>query len=157
MDDELERYHREQASAYMKRIRDARRHIAALNAEIEEHRAMASGLQGIDYSRVLVKTSPSADAIPDAVARLLDVIGERVELVREYTMMLEECGRALTELDGTYADILRYRYVCDYSWEQIACKVNFTEAYCYELHGQALVAFYDHMPAHERDPVQRAI
>ena len=30
-----QRYEREQASAYLKRVRDARRHIAALNAEVD--------------------------------------------------------------------------------------------------------------------------
>lgn len=152
-----QRYRREQSSAYLRRIRDMRRHIAALNAEIDEQRHLASGLTGIDYSRDVVDTSPTDDRMPNAVARLLDIIAERVELVRDYTDQLDECGAALRDLNGTYADILRYRYLCDYSWERIAAQANYSEAYLYELHNQALSAFWDYMPASQRDPLPRAL
>lgn len=154
---ELDRYRREQASAYLKRVRDAKRHIAALNAEVEEHRALASGLTGIDYTRDIVQTSPTDDTMPNAVAKLLDIIAERVELVRDYARMLDECGASLAALNGTYADILRYRYLCDYSWERIAASANYSEAYLYELHNQALSAFWEHMPETQRDPLPRAL
>lgn len=157
MSDDIEQYHREQASAYLKRVRDAKRHIAALNAEIEEHRALASGLSGIDYARVMVTTSPSADKMPDEVARLIDVIERRCELVRDYAHMLDECGAALASLNGIYADVLRYRYLCDTPWELIATKTNYSERWLYELHDRALAAFYPYMPAHERDPLPRAL
>lgn len=152
-----QRYRREQSGAYLRRIRDMRRHIAALNAEVDEHRALASGLTGIDYSRDMVQVSPTDDAMPNAVAKLLDIIAERVELAREYTGMLDECGAALRDLNGTYADILRYRYLCDYSWERIAASANYSEAYLYELHNQALSAFWEHMPETQRDPLPRAL
>ena len=152
-----QRYEREQASAYLKRVRDARRHIAALNAEVDEVRNLASGLKGIDYSRDMVSTSPTDDAMPNAVSKLLDLIAERVALVDSYVRMMDECGAALANLNGTYSDILRYRYMCDYPWERIAVETHYTEAYLYELHGQALSAFYPHMPERERDPIPRAI
>lgn len=157
MNDEYERYRREQASAYLKRVRGAKRHIAALNAEVDELRAMAGGLRGIDYSRDQVSAPPSADGVPDAVVRILDVVEERVALVRDYASMLDECGRALAEMNGTYADVLRYRYLCDWRWEQIAPRLGYSEQWLYELHNQALTAFYDHMPAHEREPMHPAI
>ena len=152
-----QRYEREQASAYLKRVRDARRHIAALNAEVDEVRNLASGLKGIDYTRDAVSTSPTDDAMPNAVSKLLDLIAERVALVDSYVRMMDECGAALANLNGTYSDILRYRYMCDYPWERIAIETHYTEAYLYELHGQALSAFYPHMPERERDPLPRAI
>ena len=152
-----QRYQREQASSYLKRVRAAKRHIVALNAEVDELRNLASGLTGIDYSRDVIQVSPTDDAMPNAVARLLDVISERVELVRDYAGMMEECGAALRDLNGTYADVLRYRYLCDYSWERIAAQANYSEAYLYELHNQALSAFWDHMPASQRDPLPRAL
>ena len=152
-----QRYRREQASAYLRKIRDMRRHIAALNAEIDEQRALASGLTGIDYSRDNVSTSPTDDAMPNAVARLLEIIAERVELVRDYTGMLDECGTSLRDLNGTYGDVLRYRYLCDYPWERIAAATNYSEQWLYELHNQALSAFYDHMPPTQRDPMPKAI
>lgn len=157
MDSELERYRREQSICYLKSVREAKRHINALNAEIDEHRAMASGLKGIDYAKDYVKASPSKDAIPDAVCRLIDVIEQRVEMVGEYTDMMIECGMALSELGGVYADVLRYRYICDYPWEQIALKMHYSEQWLYELHNQALVNFYEFMPYHSRDPRPPAI
>lgn len=147
----------EQASRYLKRIRDAKRHIAALNAEVDEQRALASGLKGIDYSRDMVQTSPSDDAMPNAVARLMDVIAQRVELVRDYAEMLSECGESLARMNGTGADILRYRYLCNWPWERIAAETGYSEQWLYELHNRAMATFYDYMPAHERDPLPRAI
>ena len=152
-----QRYEREQASAYLKRVRDARRHIAALNAEVDEVRNLASGLKGIDYSRDAVSTPPTDDAMPNAVSKLLDLIAERVALVDSYVRMMDECGAALANLNGTYSDILRYRYMCDYPWERIAVEMHYSEQWLYELHGQALSAFYPHMPEHERDPLPRAL
>ena len=156
-ENEWQRYRREQSSAYLRRIRDMRRHIAALNAEIDEQRHLASGLTGIDYSRDMVDTSPTDDRMPNAVSRLLDIIAERVALVREYTGQLDECGAALRKLNGTYADVLRYRYLCDYSWEQITEKMGYSDPYINELHNTALSAFYDCMPPTQRDPLERAI
>ena len=154
---EDQRYEREQASRYLKRVRDAKRHIAALTAEVEEVRSLASGLKGIDYSRDVVQVSPTDDKMPDAVSRLIDLIEQRVELIRDYASMMEDCGAALANLNGTYADILRYRYMCDHPWERIAVETHYSEAYLYELHGAALSAFYPFMPERERDPLPSAI
>lgn len=152
-----QRYEREQASAYLKRVRDARRHIAALNAEVDEVRSLASGLKGIDYSRDVVSSTATDDAMPNAVSKLLDLIAERVELVREYVGVLDECGQALREMNGVHADILRYRYLCDYPWERIAMSMNYSEQWLYELHYQALERFYEYMPEKERDAVPKAL
>ena len=80
-----------------------------------------------------------------------------MELVRDYVGKLEECGQALREMNGIYSDVLRYRYVCDYPWERIAATMNYSEQWLYELHYQALNAFYDYIPETERDPVPRAL
>lgn len=157
MDSEMEQYRREQSAAYLKRVRDAKRHINALSAEVDEHRALASGLSGIDYTRDKVTTSSYGDAVPDAVIRLLDVIEERLNLVVEYTSMMAECGESLARMGGVLADVLRYRYVCDYQWEHIAAKMHYSEQWLYELHNKALVSFWEYMPAHERDPLPPAI
>ncbi|MBQ9069320.1 MAG: hypothetical protein IJ131_09765 [Eggerthellaceae bacterium] len=151
-----ERYRREQAAGYLKGIRDMRRHIASLNAEIDAHRDTAAGIAGIDYSRDLVDVSPTDDAMPDAVARIIEIATERIETVRDYTAQMEQCSRALARMGGTYADVLRYRYVCDYPWERVASRMNYSEQWLYELHNLALAAFYDYMPASGRDPLPKA-
>lgn len=154
---EFESYAREQAASYLRGIRDRKRHIAALNAEVDELRSLASGLRGIDYARDAPSAPATGDAMPLAVARLLDVVDERVQLLREYAGMLEECGAAISALGGTQADILRYRYLCDWQWERIAAETHYSEQWLYELHNQALAAFYRHMPARYRDPIAQAL
>ena len=157
MDEELERYRREQASVYLSEVRDAKRHIEAMTAEVDELRDMAAGLHGIDYSKPYVKSSPSADAIPDAVARILELIEQRAGFICEYARMVEQCVAALDELGGVESDILRYRYVCDFRWEQIAARTHYSEQWLYELHNRALCMFYDFMPANGRDPLPPAV
>lgn len=154
---EWQRYEREQASAYLKRVRDARRHIAAINAEVDEVRNLASGLKGIDYSRDVVSTSPTDDAMPNAVSKLLDLIAECVELVDSYVRMLYECDRALKEMGGLHERILRYRYLNNMAWEEMTKAFGYSEPWLYELHKKALSDFYEHMPETERDPVPRAL
>ena len=152
-----QRYRREQSSAYLRRIRDMRRHIAALNAEIDEQRHLASGLTGIDYSRDAVSTSPNDDAMPNAVSKLLDLIAERVALVRDYAAMLDECNDALIETGGLSETILRCRYVNDMAWEDVARELGYSEQWMYELHNRALLDFYNHMPTSGKDPLPRAL
>lgn len=154
---EWQRYEREQASAYLKRVRDARRHIAAINAEVDEVRNLASGLKGIDYSRDAVSTSPNDDAMPNAVSKLLDLIAERVELVRDYAAMLDECNDALIETGGLSETILRCRYVNDMAWEDVARELGYSEQWMHELHNRALLDFYNHMPTSGKDPLPRAL
>jgi hypothetical protein len=158
--DDWEAEKRRCAGDYLLRIRDAKRAISAMNAEIEEQRALASGLAGIDYSRPAVDAPPNADRTPDAVARLMEIVEERIALVREYVERLDECGARLAELqaeDATYASILRYRYLCDWPWERIAAETHYSEQWLYELHNRALLAFYGKLPAHERIRTPRAI
>ena len=72
MNEELTRYRAAQAGAYLREMRDAKRKIEAMEAEAEELRATAGGLKGLDYSRDAVSGSPTADAIPDAVAAIIE-------------------------------------------------------------------------------------
>jgi hypothetical protein len=154
---EWQRYEREQASAYLKRVRDARRHIAAINAEVDEVRNLASGLKGIDYSRDVVTTSPTDDAMPNAVSKLLDLIAERVALVDSYVRMMDECDRALKEMGGLHERILRYRYINDAAWADVEKAIGYSGQWLHELHKRALADFYDYMPTRERNPLPPAL
>ena len=157
MSNELERYRAEQAGSYLREMRDVKRKIEAMEAEADELRETAGGLKARDYSKEYVSESPSVNAIPDAVAAIIDLVERNAEYIREYVDMLGECDEALREMGGVDAEVLRYRYLCDWPWERISSRMHYSEQWLYELHNRALAAFYDHMPAYRRDPRQQAI
>ncbi len=152
-------YRRRQSARYLNAIRRARSHIEALNAEIDAHRDMASGVGAVDYSKDMVTTSPSADRMPDEVARLLDIIEERVGAVREYVDMLDECSDALDAMGGREANLLRLHYLAGMPLSKIGKldEWRHSRQYMSELHLAALEVFADHIPHAYRDPRHTAL
>ena len=65
--DELRRWRAEQAARYLEDVRGKMLRVKSLTRAIDEQRGIAEGLQGIDYSRDLVKTSPTDATLPNAV------------------------------------------------------------------------------------------
>lgn len=53
--DELRRWRAEQAARYLEDVRGKMLRVKSLTRAIDEQRGIAEGLQGIDYSRDLVK------------------------------------------------------------------------------------------------------
>lgn len=152
-------YRRRQAAGYLNTIRRARSHIEALNAEIDEHRSLASGLTGIDYAQDAVDAPANADRMPDEVAMLLEVISERVGAVRDYVEMLDECGAALDAMGGREANLLRLHYLAGKPLAKIGemDEWRHSRQYMSELHLAALERFADHIPHAYRDPRHAAL
>ena len=154
---EMQRYREQQSKAYLQEIRDLFIHVRALQAEIDVQRETAAGLTGIDYTKLNVAASANGDAIPNAVARLVDLIRRACADLSECAARQDEARRCLDEMGGIEADILKLRYLLAMSWKGVAATLGYSVDRLKVLHRDALFCFYDYMPAHARDPKHRAL
>ena len=158
MDDEMIRYRADQAHAYLERIRQAGEDCAGLQAQIEDAYSRASGVRGIDYSEVRVKVSPTADAIPDAVGRIVDKVREYAADLAAYEDDRHAAHRALSLMDNQAdAKALRLRYLLNWKWERICGEMDYSWDGMMTLRKRALASYYEVMPPAGRDPMHPAV
>ena len=157
MDDEYRQYRIDQAHAYLERVRRMGEDCAGLQQQVDDARARASGLKGIDYSAVQVQSSPTPDAIPNAVAAIMASIQEYVTELAEYESERMRANDALMKMDDyTSARILRMRYLLGWKWERICTETDYTWDGMMSLRRRALCDFWEVMPHTERDPMEPA-
>ena len=152
-------YRIDQARNYLEQVSGARRYIAALNARAEELRSLADGIRGIAYDVVKAKVGVYADAIPDAIADLVELSELAMQDAADYADMVSACSVALASLGGWQADLLDMHYLGGMTLVEIGEMDgwNHDRFYMSTLHIQALDAFYDHMPYVGREPRHPAI
>lgn len=158
MDEEYERYRAEQAHAYLERIRKMGEDCSALQAQIDDAYSRAEGVTGIDYSAVRVSTSLSADAIPDAIAGLVERIRDYVADLSAYESERHEASQAMMRMGNqTEARALSYRYLLGWKWEHICGEMGYSWDGMMQIRRRALSDYWEVMPVNERDRVERAI
>lgn len=149
-------WRRSQSARYLNGIAASGRRIAALNAELDARREL---VRGISYDRLAVSTSPTADAIPDAVARMQETSAAIAAEIEGYSRAVAECHDALDEMGGWEADLLRLRYLAGKTLVEIGRMDAWSHdrKYMSVLHTTALVRFADFIPAPMREPRPRAV
>lgn len=153
---EFDDWKAEQAGAWLRHIRDLKRDIVRLEGDIETQRSLVMP-GGIDYTVPKVSTSPSKDAIPDAVARLEQAIaGYCTELVG----YLDEMERARDCINGLedvhHRAVLSLYYLNGFTWVAVAERLEYSPAHCKKLRNEALPLVYEVMPKEWRTMIPRA-
>lgn len=158
MDEEYQRWCEEQAHAYLERIRRMGEDCAGLRAQIDDAYSRAAGVSGIDYAAVRVSASPTADAIPDAVARLTEQVRDYVADLAAYEDERHTAHMSIMAMaDQTEARVLRYRYLLGWKWERICTEMDYSWDGMMKLRRRALADYYAVMPYREREPLEPAI
>ena len=158
MDEELQRYRSEQAHAYLERIRKLGEDCAALQDEVEDARDRASGLTGIDYTRDQVDSSPTDEAMVNAVSSIKRAIGDYAMKLAEYIDERKRASDAMMLMDDyTEARALRLRYLLNHDWEQVCVEMHYTYDGMMKLRRRALCSYWEKMPFSERDPMPPAL
>ena len=156
--EEYANYKIDQAHAYLERIRKMGEDCAALQAEVDDARDRAGGLKGIDYAKDMVKSSPTDDAMVNAIDRIHAAIRDYVVKLSELLDERKAASDALNLMDDyAEAKALRLRYICNWKWERICTEMNYTWDGMMTLRRRALNSYWDVMPLQERDPMQPAI
>lgn len=130
------------AKEYLGQIRCYHNRIEEKKREIEELRDMATCIGSFDYSKDPVKTSPSGDAMVNAVAKIVDAREECARLIVTYLEKKNVIIREINEMSNeTYRKLLYKRYVEYKRLEQIAVEMNYQYEWIRQLHGRALQDF----------------
>lgn len=158
MDQEYRSYTAAKSKAYLSHIRSLIHTVRQLQSELEELEGLASGLSGIDYTRPLVRTSPSQDRLERVVIRLESVRDEYAAELAGYLEEQNEAHACIRLAGQPYAALLTERYLHGRTWADTADAIHYQETYARtELHEEALARLYPHLPAPWRDPTHRAV
>lgn len=142
---------------YLEEVRDLAVKHRANDAYIRSLYEDAEGVGGIDYSRVMVSSSPTPDAIPNSVALLVEMKESAEAQATEYFARKRQARELLDEMDGTYGRLLMLRFVAVLPWVRVADALNYDEGSCRNMRNDALCAFYDYLPHAYKIPEQPAI
>ena len=155
MDEELQRYRIDQAERWLNKVRKTVGYSKSLEESTAVIIARADNLRGKDYSAVNVQTSPTPDAIPNAII-LADEMGETLDILSKSAReRVNQAARALAEMDDpTEATCLQLYYVDAFdSWERVCVRMHYSYGGMMKLRKRALLSAYDVMPHNERDPL----
>lgn len=156
MTDAFDDWKAEQAAKWLRHIRELEHDIARLEDDIEVQRSLALP-SGIDYSRPSVTTSPSQDAIPNAVIRLEESIAQYTTELVGYLDEKQQARDCISRLgDARYRAVLSLYYINGHSWQTVGEKVGYSEVHCRELRLEALPQVYDVMPGEYKTMIPRA-
>ena len=157
MADEYAEWKAEQAARWLRHVRELKHDISRLEDDIEVQRSLALP-SGIDYSRTKVSTSPSADAIPNAVARLDDAIAQYTTELVGYLDERDEARACIGMLgDARHRAVLSLYYVNGHSWPTVSNIMHYEISWCMRIRDDALPLMYEHLPAQWRPKIPTAL
>lgn len=157
MTEEFEEYRRQQARAWLSRVRGLQRRAEALRAVADGLRGQLEGVRGIDYA-ASGGGGCSPDAIPAAVARMEAAQAECDAAMAELADEQRRALRALARLDDpSHFEVLALRYVAGLPWAEVCGRMGYARPSAMRLHASALLAAYAVMPPEHRDPMHPAV
>lgn len=112
-----------------------------MGERLQELRAQATLLTGIDYSKVVVQTSPT-DMMADIVGEIVEMTEAYRDAILAYQRTVEERARWIYLLgQPNYEEILERRYLRGERLEDIADSMGISYERAKHLHGEALAAY----------------
>ena len=128
------------AKDYLSQIHRADVRIAERWSELNQMRERLSIIQGIDYSKDRVQSTPEAGN--KQIEAIVDCEADIMRLIQEETKLRHRIIGEIQTLDNpVYVDLLFRRYVECSSFERIACDMGYVYNYVCNLHGKALDSF----------------
>ena len=159
MTPEYEQYRIGQAEAWLEKVRKSVSYAQRLEESAAAQFALADGLRGMDYTRDRISTSPTPDAIPNAVAAHMEMGGSFAQIAEDARRRAVEAAAALADMDDpTEATCLHLYYVDALeTWEHVCVKMHYSYDGMMKLRRRAVLHAYDVMPHAEREPIAPAL
>ena len=156
--DEPSRWRMEQAEAWLLHVRGLGRRVRSLQAEIEAQREAMEGVRSTWGDGMPKAPGFDADAIPDAVARLRDLLAAYAGELQGYVEEQHDAHVRLREIEvPELVQALTGYYLLGKSWELCCVEMGYSWNGMMALRRRALLRAYDHMPHWWRDRVHPAI
>lgn len=120
------------AKEYLMQYRQSMERTAEIEQHLAELKAEAIRLKDHEWQSV---------KLDDATAKYVDACDEMsAELTRLHDLR-EEIKRTIEAVpDARLRNLLRWRYISGYTWEQVSVQMNYTYRRSIQLHGAALQA-----------------
>ena len=158
LDAEFRRYRANVAAKYLERVRGMGMRVKSIKYAIEDLRLSASGVSGLDYSKGNVATSPSADAIPNALDTIDSLISELACKREAYENELAIVIRAINRMENQRsAAIIEMHYISNKTWRECAEVFHYSKRWMMNARQIALSEFYEVMPPIEIEEIPTAI
>lgn len=126
------------AKEYLNQIKQSNRTVLSKHYELREIRAKKDGLKSIELSE-RVKTSATYNNVLDEyMQREEQIISELQGLHNEWW----KCRELIRSIKNqSYSDVLRYYYLLNNDWQDVADTMHTVKRNIYRLHGRALQEF----------------
>lgn len=158
MDEEYKRYRAEQSAEHLDHVRGIALRVISLKHSIEEQRAIAEGVTGIDYAKDMVSTSPTDNHMPHSVQRLQDLIAEKEALCHDYEIEIRATYSAIDKMKAPEcAAALEMHYLGGKSWTRCAAELGYTKQGMMDLRRRALCDFFDFIPGPKHVEIPSAV
>lgn len=119
-----------EAKMYLMQYRESIERTAEIEQQLNELKAEAIRLR--DHSG-------QAKKLDDAVAQYVDACDDAAAELNRLCVLRGEIQGAIDSVQDTkLRSVLHWRYICGYSWEQVAVKMSYTYRRITQLHGVAL-------------------
>lgn len=143
------------AAGYVEHIRDVVLSLTMIEEDIAvlSSHLMPSGIQLADK----ISTSPTADAIPDGVAKLREYCEDRQTRLVEYVDAHRELTEALEHVEEVAREAFTYHYLHLRTWEEVCVKMGYSYEGMMRIRRRGLIQLYDFIPGEYRDVLPRAI
>lgn len=127
--------------SYLGEIRILRRRAETLGERLRELRAQATLLSGIDYSKVVVQTSPS-DMMAELMGEISVMERRYRDAILDYQRVAEARSQQIYKMgNDRYVEILERRFIRNQSLDQVADLMGYSYDRIRHLYGEALEAF----------------
>ena len=130
-------------------LRQLSRKDARINALIERQRRYR---ELAERRTAVYRDTPGggrrcSSSVEEYVVKIIDLEREIDRRIGEYVDLTREIEAAIDRVsDDRYRDILRYRYLNDWSWEKIAQEMHYDRRQITRLHGLALLEIEKRCP-----------
>jgi DNA-directed RNA polymerase specialized sigma subunit len=118
------------AKEYLMQYRESMERTAEIETHLHELKVEAIRLKDHEGQSV---------ALDEAVAKYTDACDEYAHDLSRMEVLRSEIQGAIDSVpDKTLRSVLHWRYICGYTWEQVAVKMNYSYRRATQLHGTAL-------------------
>ena len=127
--------------SYLGEIRILRRRAETLGERLRELRAQATLLSGIDYSKVVVQTSPS-DMIAELMGEISVMERRYRDAILDYQRVAEARSQQIHHIgNDKFEEVLERRFIRNQSLDQIADMMGYNYDWIRHVYGDALAEF----------------
>lgn len=125
------------AKEYLRQYINAKNRFKSISDEMIEIRSEATRITPV------ISDMPSGSHVNDKIALSIEKLDECAKKLEEEAKRMQKAMDDVQNVinsisNPTYRQVLTYRYINGYTWEQIAVKMNYTYRNITRLHGKAL-------------------